>query len=62
LLSRYQIVEIAVQVRHRQHRQHTCDGLVFGLLADGAHALGVAEDTDARLKKKPAVMSNSDAA
>ena len=49
-------------MRHRQHRQDTRDRLVFGLPADGGHAEGLAEDTDARPKKDPAVTSRSDAA
>ncbi len=32
LLRGHQIVEFAVQVRHRQHRQHARDRLVLGLL------------------------------
>jgi hypothetical protein len=49
-------------MRHRQHGQNTGDGLVFGLLAGGRHSDGVADGTDARPKKKPAVMSKSDVA
>src|SRR6185437_9792322 len=62
LLGRNQIVEFTVQMRDCQHRQHTRDRLVLGLLAGGVHAAGLAEGTDARPKKKPAVMSRIDAA
>ena len=57
-------------MRHRQHGENTRDRLVFGLPAGCAqpsravwhrHTEGVAEFTDARPKKKPAVMSASDA-
>ena len=37
LLGGHQIVEFAVEVRHRQHRQNTRDRLVFGLPAGGGH-------------------------
>src|SRR6185312_8270417 len=58
-------------MRHRQHGENTRDRLVFGLPPGCArpsrpvwhrHTEGVAEGTDARPKKKPAVMSASDAA
>src|ERR1700721_2238725 len=38
-------------MRHRQHRQHTREGLVLGLLAGGAHAECVADGTDVRPKR-----------
>ena len=47
LLRRDQIIEFAVQMRHRQHGQDARDGLVRGLLAQGAHAEGLTEGTDA---------------
>jgi hypothetical protein len=37
LFGGHQIVEIAVEMRHRQHRQNTSDGLVFCLLPRGRH-------------------------
>src|SRR5687767_6599772 len=62
LLGGHQIVELAVEVRHRQHRQNPRDGLVLGLLAGSGHTAGLADGTDERPKKNPAVMSSSDAA
>ena len=48
LLRRDQIIELAIQVRHRQHGQNPGDGLVFGgVPAGGTHLLpstGVATD------------------
>jgi hypothetical protein len=57
LLSCHQIVEFAIKVRHRQHRQHPCDRLECGgLPGPRAHSPGVAEVPDTRPKKKPAVI------
>ena len=39
LLRRDQIIELAIQVRHRQHGQNPGDGLVFGGVPAGGHHL-----------------------
>ena len=39
LLGRDEIVELAVQMRHRQHRQHPGDGFVLGGLPGLGHGL-----------------------
>src|SRR6185437_1923614 len=53
----------AVQVRHRQHRQHPSDRLECGgLSGPGGHLPGVAEAVDTRPKKKPAVIKTCAAA
>ena len=65
LLGGHQVVELAVEVGHRQHGQHPGDRLVLGRLPDVAHGGGVAERSDTwrpRPKKNPAVISSSDAA
>src|SRR5271166_1778639 len=51
LLGRHQVVEFAVQVGHRQHRQHSSDRLMLsGLPSHAAPSPGVLP------KKKPAVI------
>ena len=47
LLGGHQIVEFAVEMGHRQHGQHTREGLVLSLAAGGRHSEGVADGTDA---------------
>ena len=54
LLLGHQVVEFAVQMRHRQHRQHPRDRLECGgLPGPRGHSPGVAETVDTRPKKKP---------
>src|SRR5215217_4538882 len=60
LLSGHQVVEVAIEVRHRQHRQHPDDRLV--LRRSLTHTYRLADGSDVRPKKKPAVISISDAA
>ena len=66
LIGRDEVVELAVEVRHRQHRQHTRDRLVLGRVPGGAHPAGVAEapdgDPNDRPNNSPAVSSSSEAA
>ncbi|SHW59520.1 Uncharacterised protein [Mycobacteroides abscessus subsp. abscessus] len=65
-LGRHEVVELAVQVRHRQHGQHPSHGLVLGLLSGRGHAVGVADTADTcdtvRPAKKPAVIRSNEAA
>ena len=65
-LGRHQVVELTVQVRHRQHGQHPSHGLVLGLLSGDGHAVGVADTADTvdtvRPAKKPAVIRSNEAA
>ncbi len=58
LLGRDEVVELAVQVRHRQHRQHSRDRLVLGGRRAGRHSRGVADATVScrSPKKNPAVI------
>ncbi len=60
LLSAHEIVEVAVQVRHRQHRQHPGDRLVLrrGL----GHPYRLADGSDVLPKRNPAVIPTSDVA
>jgi hypothetical protein len=71
LIGRDEVIEFAVQVRHRQHRQHASDGLVLGGPAAGAHSSGVSAGSDVSVcgsvaplvgnclpKKNPAVISS----
>ena len=46
LLGRYQIVEVAVQVRHREDRQHARDRFVFGGVPGRRHPAGLADGSD----------------
>ena len=66
LIGRDEVVELAVEVRHRQHRQHARDRLVLGRVPGGAHPAGVAEapdgDPNDRPNNSPAVSSSSEAA
>ncbi len=60
LLGGYEIVELAVQVRHRQHRKHP--GNRFVLRRGLAHTYRLADVSDVRPKKKPAVIKTNDVA
>jgi hypothetical protein len=64
-VSGNQVVEIAVEMWHREHRQHPSDRLVLGGLPGLGHAGCVAESSDgrrARPKRNPAVINRIDAA
>ena len=63
LLRGHQIVEVAIQMRHRQHRQHSRDRFECGgLPSPRGHSPGVAGFADTRPKKKPAVIRTCAAA
>ena len=57
LLGTDQVVELAVQVRHGEHRQHPGDRFVLGRLPLRGHPAGVAERADERAQKNPAVIN-----
>ncbi len=63
LLLGHEVIELTIQVRHRQHRQHPSNRLECGgLPGPGGHSSGVTEAVDIRPKKTPAVISTCAAA
>ena len=51
LVGGHQIVEFAVEVGHRQHGQHTREGLVLSLPAGGRHIYRLADRADSHAGK-----------